>query len=69
MTFLALHERNLCCYQWLEVVRNLVSRPRAIARPGRGPPPGIFHGPGRFAETASSGIALIDHASRRPTHR
>ena len=32
MTFLALHERNLCCYQWLEVIRNLVTRPQPARR-------------------------------------
>ena len=31
LNFLATHERNLCCYQWLEVIRNTVSRPGAVA--------------------------------------
>ncbi len=30
LNFLATHERNLCCYQWLELVRNLVSRPSTV---------------------------------------
>ena len=29
LNFLATHERNLCCYQWFELIRNTVSRPRA----------------------------------------
>ena len=31
LIFLATHERNLCCYQWLELLRNLVSRPSSVA--------------------------------------
>ncbi len=31
INFLATHERNLCCYQWLELVRNLVSKPSTVA--------------------------------------
>ncbi|MGO9815646.1 MAG: glycosyltransferase, partial [Isosphaeraceae bacterium] len=31
LNFLAAHERNLCCYQWLEVIRNTISRPSAVA--------------------------------------
>src|SRR5262249_38236684 len=33
IAFLAAHERNLCCYQWLEVIRNLLAQPRTAARP------------------------------------
>ncbi len=33
IAFLASHEHNLCCYQWLEVVRSLIARPRQVARP------------------------------------
>jgi glycosyltransferase involved in cell wall biosynthesis len=33
LAFLAAHERNLCCYQWLEVIRNLVPQPRAAVGP------------------------------------
>jgi glycosyltransferase involved in cell wall biosynthesis len=33
MAFLANHERNLCCYQWLELVRGLLSKPRPVTRP------------------------------------
>jgi glycosyltransferase involved in cell wall biosynthesis len=39
MAFLAGHEQNLCCYQWLELVRNLFDRPRPMARPVAAPPP------------------------------
>jgi glycosyltransferase involved in cell wall biosynthesis len=31
IAFLAAHERNLCCYQWLEVIRNILARPRVAA--------------------------------------
>jgi hypothetical protein len=31
LNFLATHERKLCCYQWLELIRGTVSRPRAAA--------------------------------------
>ena len=31
LNFLATHERNLCCYQWLEVIRNTISRSSAVA--------------------------------------
>ncbi len=31
LNFLATHERKLCCYQWLELIRHTVSRPRADA--------------------------------------
>jgi colanic acid biosynthesis glycosyl transferase WcaI len=31
LNFLATHERNLCCYQWFEVIRNLISRPSTVA--------------------------------------
>jgi glycosyltransferase involved in cell wall biosynthesis len=33
IAFLANHEQNLCCYQWLELMRNLVTRPRPVVRP------------------------------------
>jgi glycosyltransferase involved in cell wall biosynthesis len=33
LAFLVEHERNLCCYRWLELVRSLVSRPRAVPSP------------------------------------
>jgi glycosyltransferase involved in cell wall biosynthesis len=41
LAFLAAHERNLCCYQWLEVIRGLVARPRVTRVPaiGLGHPP------------------------------
>jgi hypothetical protein len=32
IAFLAAHERSLCCYQWMEVMRDLVRRP-SVARP------------------------------------
>ncbi len=35
MSFLASHERNLCCYQWLEMIGKLVARPRRRAAPAR----------------------------------
>ena len=30
LNFLATHERNLCCYQWLELIRTTVSRPSTV---------------------------------------
>jgi glycosyltransferase involved in cell wall biosynthesis len=41
MAFLANHERNLCCYQWLEVIRGLVARSPVTRMPaiGRGQSP------------------------------
>jgi glycosyltransferase involved in cell wall biosynthesis len=35
MSFLASHERNLCCYQWLEMIGKLVARPRKRTAPAR----------------------------------
>ncbi len=32
ITFLAAHERSLCCYQWIEVIRDLVRRPGRVAK-------------------------------------
>jgi glycosyltransferase involved in cell wall biosynthesis len=37
LAFLAEHERNLCCYRWLEVVGSLVSRPKAAPSPAATP--------------------------------
>ena len=31
LNFLATHERNLCCYQWLELIRTTVSRTKPVA--------------------------------------
>ena len=53
LNFLATHERNLCCYQWLELIRNTVSRPSTRRR--RHPIPALeaCHGPGRLARPAA----------------
>jgi colanic acid biosynthesis glycosyl transferase WcaI len=37
LAFLAGHERNLCCYQWLEAIRSLVSRPQGVRAPAVAP--------------------------------
>jgi glycosyltransferase involved in cell wall biosynthesis len=37
IAFLAAHERNLCCYQWTEVLRDLVRRPGTVVKPRRAP--------------------------------
>jgi glycosyltransferase involved in cell wall biosynthesis len=37
ISFLAGHERNLCCYQWQDLIRGVVSRPQ----PGRKPAPAM----------------------------
>ena len=55
MTFLAVHERNLCCYQWLELIRNLVSRPSTVG--------------GRHRRSPRSGAAMAPAGSLRPAAR
>ena len=35
MSFLAGHERNLCCYQWLETIGKLTTRSTSQAAPAR----------------------------------
>jgi glycosyltransferase involved in cell wall biosynthesis len=35
MSFLASHEHNLCCYQWLETIRKLLARPSRQTAPAR----------------------------------
>jgi glycosyltransferase involved in cell wall biosynthesis len=35
ISFLASHERNLCCYQWHDLIRHVVGRPRTGSKPAR----------------------------------